>query len=75
MKTPYAKRIQKFLESVASTSKADDDQVILKTSAPGAPTLTLDDIKKAVNELEMLFIAAEEAGHMAQQIMAHEYIH
>ena len=73
MKTPYTKRVQKFLESVATTNAAED-RVILKTSTPGAPILTLDDIRKAVQEMEMLFIAAEEAEYMIQQAATHEYI-
>mgnify|MGYP000913847429 CR=1 FL=1 len=75
METPYTKRVKKFMEAVAATSTATDDQVILRTSTPGAPMLTLDDIKKAVTELELLFIAAEEAGYMGKQLTTTEYLH
>ena len=54
METPNVKRLQKFLEAVVATSTAADDQTILRTTPPGAPALTLSDIKLTLDELSEL---------------------
>ena len=68
METPNVKRLQRFLEAVVAKSTATDDQTILRTTTPGAPALTLSDIKLTLEELKNMFISCEEVPHMFEQL-------
>ncbi len=74
METPNIKRLQKFLEAVVATSTATDDQTILRTTTPGAPALTLGDIKLTLDELKNMFISCEEVPHMFKQLTEKYYV-
>lgn len=74
METPNVKRLQKFLEAVVATSTAADDQIVLRTTTPGAPALTLGDIKLTLDELKNMFISCEEVPHMFKQLTEKYYM-
>lgn len=74
METQNVKRLQKLLEAVVTTSTATDDQIILRTTAPGAPALTLGDIKQTLDELKNMFISCEEVPHMFEQLTEKYYV-
>lgn len=80
METPNVKRLQKFLEAVVAKSTAADDQTILRTTTPGAPALTLGDIKLTLDELleleklSNMFIKCKELSHTAKQRVEKYYV-
>lgn len=73
METPNVKRLQRFLEAVVAKSTAADDQIILRTTTPGAPALTLGDIKLTLDELleleklSNMFVKCKELSHTVKQ--------
>ena len=74
METPNVKRLQRFLEAVVAKSTAADDQTILRTTTPGAPALTLGDIKLTLDELKNMFISCEEVPHMFEKLTEKYYV-